>query len=82
MSRISSVGCISLSPSVDSENVNVTEFDEDLKLEDSSKGKVKGSLLMSYLTAGDNWPLVCILIFLFVFVQALANSADYGVSFW
>lgn len=82
ISHISSIGSVSLAPSIDLENMNVTEFDEGIQLEDSSKGKVKGSLIMSYFRAGGNWLVLCILIFLFVFAQFLASAVDYWVSYW
>lgn len=80
--RISQISTISLAPSIDVENPNVTEFDEGIELEATSKGKVKGSLLLSYFRAGADWPVLCLVIFLFVFVQFLASAVDYWVSYW
>lgn len=62
--------------------MHVTEFDEGIQLEASSKGKVKGSLLVSYFRAGANWPVLFIVISLFVFAQFLASAVDYWVAFW
>lgn len=82
MSKTSSMGSTFHSPSIDLENNSVTKFDEGVELEASSKGKVKGSLFVSYFRAGANWPVLCIIIFLFVFAQMLGSAVDYFVSYW
>lgn len=55
---------------------------EGMHAETSSKGKVKGSLLVNYFRSGANW---CVLLFLctfFFIVQVLGSAADYWVSVW
>lgn len=52
------------------------------KMEASSEGKVKGSLLLDYFKSADR---MCTLIFLFIsflLTQFLANCADVWVSYW
>lgn len=51
-------------------------------LEDSSKGKVKGSLLMHYFNSAEKPVAFCVLIVLFLLAQALASGADYWVANW
>lgn len=43
---------------------------------------MKGSLAFKYLLAGGNICVVGLVVFLFLFAQALASSVDYFVSFW
>lgn len=52
------------------------------KLEDSSKGKVKGSLLITYLKSANNHCLLSFLGISFVLSQMLANLADIWVAYW
>lgn len=53
-----------------------------VQLESTSKGKVKGSVSMSYYLAGANWFSLSILLVLFIVVQILASVADIWVSIW
>ncbi|KRT80296.1 ABC transporter ATP-binding protein, partial [Oryctes borbonicus] len=50
--------------------------------EDSSKGKVKGSLFLQYMLAGGNIFVVAIVFFLYALAQAAASAVDYFVSYW
>lgn len=50
--------------------------------EESSKGKVHGSLALKYLLAGGNLCLVSFVILLFLIAQFFASASDYFVSFW
>lgn len=82
-SAISNRSATSGSSTSDSENENETiERDLGVQIEDSSKGKVKGSLALNYFKAGGNWLTLSILLFSFVLVQFLASAADYWVSIW
>lgn len=56
--------------------------DEGVQMEESSKGKVRGSVSAAYFRAGAHWSVLFVLGFLFVFVQVLASGADYWVSIW
>ncbi|XP_055319307.1 ATP-binding cassette subfamily C member 4-like [Sitodiplosis mosellana] len=56
--------------------------DEGVQMEESSKGKVKGSVSASYFKAGANCLVLFVLGFSFVFVQILGSGADYWVSVW
>lgn len=58
------------------------EKDLGVQIEDSSKGKFKGSLALSYFRAGGNWLTLSTLLFSFILVQFLASAADYWVSIW
>ncbi|XP_072393687.1 LOW QUALITY PROTEIN: probable multidrug resistance-associated protein lethal(2)03659 [Diabrotica undecimpunctata] len=50
--------------------------------EQSSKGKVGGSLLLKYILAGSNVLAVLILVILFLGTQLAASGVDYWVSYW
>ncbi|XP_057653050.1 ATP-binding cassette sub-family C member 4-like [Diorhabda carinulata] len=50
--------------------------------EESSKGKIKGSLFWNYLIRGGNTPFVCFVLFLYVLSQVVASSVDFFVSKW
>ncbi|XP_055306890.1 ATP-binding cassette subfamily C member 4-like isoform X2 [Sitodiplosis mosellana] len=56
--------------------------DEGAHAEQSSKGKVKGSVFINYFTAGANWFILLFLCTSFLFVQLLGSAADYFVSIW
>lgn len=64
------------------EDVEDEEKDEGIQMEESSKGKVKGSILAAYFKAGAHWTVLFVLAFSFVFVQVLASAADVWVSVW
>lgn len=67
----------------DSENEDENiEIDYGVQIEDSSKGKIKGSISMNYFKAGANTLTISVLLFSFLFVQFLASTADYWVSIW
>lgn len=48
----------------------------------SSKGKVKGSLLLQYFKAGSHFGELIIILILFGLAQLIASGCDYWVSFW
>lgn len=48
----------------------------------SSKGIVKGNLIINYFKAGIHWSQMLMLTFSFLFVQLLVCSVDYFVSIW
>lgn len=52
------------------------------ELESSSKGKIKGSLLLNYFKAANQPILLGILIVLFLLAQILASAADIWVADW
>lgn len=60
----------------------IDEVTEGIGMEESSKGKVKGSLAMKYYRAGGNWFCVLLVLFSFALAQLLASLADYWVSVW
>lgn len=65
-----------------SHQVSKNEGETMKELEASSKGKVKGSLLLNYFKSANR---PCVLVFLFatfLLAQILASSADMWVSYW
>ncbi|KAI4466022.1 atp-binding cassette sub-family c [Holotrichia oblita] len=50
--------------------------------EDTSRGKVKGSLFLQYMLAGGNIFVVIIVFSLYSLAQAAASGVDYFVSYW
>lgn len=53
-----------------------------VQMEDSSRGKVKGSVSTNYFTAGANWFVLFLLMSAFVVAQLVASGADFWVSIW
>lgn len=51
-------------------------------MEETSKGKVKGSVSASYFKAGAHWSVLFVIALLFICVQILGSGADYWVSVW
>lgn len=64
------------------ESVQLIEDDKGVQMEESSRGKFKGSVSLNYYLAGANWFALSMLVILMVFVQILASGADYWVSVW
>lgn len=50
--------------------------------EESSKGKVKGNLLLRYISAGSNYFVVFILVLLYLLTQLAASGVDYWVNYY
>lgn len=50
--------------------------------EQSSKGTVKGNLLLKFFKRGINYCGILFLIFLFVLAQILSSGFDWFVQFW
>lgn len=50
--------------------------------EESSKGKVHGSLFLKYLLSGGNFLFVTIVLVLYLLAQAAASGVDYFVKIW
>ena len=51
----------------------------DNMLEGTSKGKVKGNIMMAYLKAGTNLFFVIMMFFLFLLSQFFVSMTDYFV---
>lgn len=62
------------------------EEEHEIKLKDlqeeSSKGKVKGNLMVNYLFAGGNAIFVFTVLLLYILAQVAAMGTDYFVTFW
>lgn len=58
------------------------EKEQGIGMEESSKGKVKGSISANYFRAGANWFGLFVLLVFFIISQILASAADYWVSVW
>ncbi|KAF5307736.1 hypothetical protein FQR65_LT06607 [Abscondita terminalis] len=60
--------------------------DNEVKLkemqEESSKGKIKGSLFLRYLLAGGNVCVVGMVLTLYLLTQISASGVDYFVGYW
>lgn len=85
-STLSAISDLSIPESILQEDVTEDEeeekFEEKVVQEESSKGKVHGSLFFNYLLAGGNVFFVMFVLFLYVLTQASASATDYFVSFW
>ncbi|CAG9814465.1 unnamed protein product [Phaedon cochleariae] len=86
-SLVSTVSELSLPDALLQEDNEVEEEEEEeIKMKDlqeeSSKGKVHGSLFWQYLNVGGNICLVLTVLLLFILAQFMASSVDYFVSYW
>lgn len=61
---------------------NTNEKDNGLQMEESSKGKVKGSVPLRYFLSGTNWFVLVLLAIVFPVVDIIASSSDYWLSIW
>lgn len=86
----SAISNLSISESLIQEHLDRDEDDEEeepeVKLkdmqEDSSRGKVEGSVFMKYLLAGGNCCVVFIVFLLYILSQVMASAIDFFVSYW
>lgn len=78
----SAVSELSIADSLLLEEENEHELKTKDMQEESSKGKVHGSLALKYLLAGGNLCLVSTVVLLFFIAQVFASAVDYFVSFW
>lgn len=85
-SLASAVSELSLPDSILHEQSENEEEPDAIKIkdmqEDSSKGKVHGSIFWNYLFAGGNIFFVSIVVILYIMAQVMASGIDYFVSFW
>lgn len=70
--------------SIDSNDLSKIDIEDDvgIQMESSSKGKIKGSMIANYFTAGVNWPIIMVVLFSFLFAQVIGSSFDYWTSIW
>ncbi|CAG9859550.1 unnamed protein product [Phyllotreta striolata] len=64
------------------ENEKEEEFDVKNLQEETSRGKVHGSLLFKYISAGSGVIAAAIIVFLFLATQVGVSGVDYWVSYW
>lgn len=79
---IRSTSISSSKASLHDDNIQEEEKEQGIGLEESSKGKVKGSVTVNYFRAGANWFGLSLLLIFFIISQILASAADYWVSVW
>nr|XP_023028665.1 multidrug resistance-associated protein 4-like [Leptinotarsa decemlineata] len=89
---VSVVSCLSAKSLMESvhddlqEEIESDDEEEEIKVKDmqeeSSKGKVSGSLLLKYLSSGANCCNVSIVIFLYFFAQIFGSGTDWFISTW
>lgn len=83
-SRRSSSGSLGKDGNASDENRNELDDTSEMvkELEASSKGKIKGSMLLNYLNS-SNMPCALIFMFaLFLLTQLSGSMADVWVSYW
>lgn len=56
--------------------------DKGVQMEETSKGKVNGSISLGYFTAGAHWSVIFILTCSCLVTQILASFSDYWLSVW
>lgn len=68
--------------SIDSSDDIIVEEVADTQIESTSKGKVQGSMVLNYFTAGVKWPALMAVLFSFLFAQIIGSTFDYQISIW
>lgn len=53
-----------------------------LQMEESSKGKIKGSVPLRYFQSGSHWLVLVLLAIIFPVADIIASSSDYWMSIW
>ncbi|CAH0558003.1 unnamed protein product [Brassicogethes aeneus] len=86
ISLSSAISELSITDSILAEENVESDEEHEIKYKDlqeeSSKGKVEGSLFMRYMRAGSNLCLITFVFILFLMAQVFASGVDYFVSFW
>lgn len=81
-----SIPSMSISSFGSSETLNreelIDESTQGIGMEESSEGKVKGSVAVKYFCAGGNWFWIFTILLSLGLSQLLASAADYWVSVW
>lgn len=74
----------SSSISVDSTELSEIDIEVDVncQMESNTKGKVEGSMVKNYFTAGVKWPILMAVLFSFLFAQMIGSTFDYHISRW
>lgn len=74
---------VSLHSEKGEENRNDDEQNEKMHdLEESSKGKIKGPLILHYFRSAEQPVVLFVLFILFLLAQVLASGADYFIAYW
>ncbi|CRK98089.1 CLUMA_CG011457, isoform A [Clunio marinus] len=73
---------VSSSTAVMEEKPAEKEFDKQRNVEEMSKGKVKGNVMINYLKAGGNFCKIGFSMFLFGLTQTIASMSDFWVGYW
>lgn len=58
------------------------EKDDGVQMEESSKGKIEGSVAWGYFSAGAHWIVLVLLAVTFPIVDIFASGSDYWMSIW
>lgn len=82
MSRSASICSERSTAAPDDSSDTKEEIEKIHDLEDSTKGKIKGSLLMHYFRSAEQPVVLFTLFILFIIAQSLASGADYWVAYW
>jgi len=85
LSRSISRSSASIDGSVEDDEAEESEDDNPEKqknVEELSKGKVKGNVMMNYLKSGGSYCKLLMVVFMFALTQAFASMFDYWVGYW
>lgn len=81
-STIGSVNGLRIKAGFENEEDDDDKVNLKVMQEETSKGKVKGNLLLRYISAGTNCIVVLILLVLFLITQLAATGVDYWVNYY
>ena len=81
--RRSSISSSNSNDSSHSKHQNDDEkTDHGVQMEESSKGKIDGSVAWSYFSSGTHWIILILLAVSFPIVDIFASGSDYWLSVW
>lgn len=82
VSRTSSISSRKSNGSSHSKHENNEKKDDGVQMEESSKGKIKGSVAWGYFSSGTHWLILISLAVIFPIVEIFASGSDYWLSIW
>lgn len=82
MTRKPSISSVKSNGSTHPKHENSMKKDDGVQMEESSKGKIHGSVLWGYFSSGTNRLILILLAVIFPIVEVFGSGSDYWLSIW
>lgn len=82
LTRKPSVSSDKSSGSANTEHESNVKKDDGVQMEESSKGKIHGSVLWGYFSSGTHRLVLILLALIFPLVEVFGSGSDYWLSIW